>query len=57
MYDIQGRFQWPPKVDTSSASLLCVPHLPWWKQVVIYQGYPRSFADANDDGIGDLPGK
>jgi alpha-glucosidase len=28
----------------------------WWRGAVIYQIYPRSFYDANQDGIGDLPG-
>ena len=28
----------------------------WWRQSVVYQIYPRSFADANGDGLGDLRG-
>ncbi len=32
------------------------PENAWWKESVIYQIYPRSFKDSNNDGIGDLPG-
>jgi alpha-glucosidase len=30
--------------------------IPWWKHAVFYELYPRSFADSNGDGIGDLKG-
>ncbi|HTR65980.1 MAG TPA: alpha-glucosidase [Terriglobales bacterium] len=29
---------------------------PWWKNAVFYEIYPRSFADSNNDGVGDLNG-
>ena len=33
-----------------------VPGGQWWRSAAIYQIYPRSFADGNADGVGDLAG-
>jgi alpha-glucosidase len=58
--------KWALKARVIFCSKLCgmdsnvlhksIPSPKWWQDAVIYQIYPRSFADGNGDGVGDLVG-
>ena len=42
--------------DRRRRSDICRTPSPWWRTAVFYQVYPKSFADGNGDGVGDLIG-
>ncbi|GAB3963853.1 glycoside hydrolase family 13 protein [Streptomyces sparsus] len=45
-----------PRAATAAGTPAPGDRSGWWREAVIYQVYPRSFADGNSDGMGDLPG-
>ncbi len=56
---LAAQSQSAPKTPSSSPSnspTVDAAGHQWWQNAVFYEIYPRSFADSNNDGIGDLPG-
>jgi alpha-glucosidase len=47
---------WRPAWAQMSSGAAAGEGRPWWQHAVFYELYPRSFADSNNDGVGDLRG-
>jgi alpha-glucosidase len=56
MSDSVGAGARPLRTQTEATDAVETAAADWWRHAVVYQIYPRSFADANGDGVGDLAG-
>jgi alpha-glucosidase len=55
-FDLELDSIWGHKLSLMSEHLMEKSGSEWWRSAVIYQIYPRSFADGDGDGMGDLQG-
>lgn len=56
LYRLPEKYLTPIIIDEKGANTPMKHKKDWYKELVIYQIYPRSFKDGNGDGIGDLRG-